>query len=110
MLEAFDPKKIIGTNANDPVWQPTVNHLEQGELAIPPIHVLEVGDELWVIDGNHRRDYCDRQNLPIGVLVIQTDNDWLQVRETTQIGYSKVRTICQLQQLLGSHLNRVKIG
>jgi ParB-like chromosome segregation protein Spo0J len=108
ILRQIRPELVIATNESEPQFQPTITSLRKLGATPPPIHALRVGEELWVVDGNQRRDVAVEVGRPIDVIVVETDADLLEVRGQAKTAYTKVTKVEQLKNILEPRLVRIK--
>lgn len=106
ILKELEPTSLVGTDKFDPKSSRALTFL-QGTLqskewsSLPPVYTVENGDRLLVLDGNQRRNFAQEHSLLMPeVVVIETDADWMQVKERVETAYTKVTKVDQLLRLL----------
>lgn len=100
------PDSLRGTNSNEPSFSRTRSWLEQQHQQgswhqLPPVYAIDADGEEWVLDGNHRRDYAEENNLPLpSVITLENDDDLLAVKERLGTSYRKITRLEQLRRML----------
>jgi hypothetical protein len=106
----LDPRILRATNSYEPAYEKTNDWLrKQHETGswhqIPPVFAVLMRNELWTLDGNHRRDYAETNNLPLPtVIALENDEDLAQAKKRLGISYSKITRIDQLRRILEGRL------
>ena len=104
------PSSLRGTNKHEPPFDRTKRWLEQQHHQglweqMPPVYVIEIGGEKWVLDGNHRRDYAEENGLTLpSVRILENDADLWAIKEELGISYKKVTGLSQLRRMLEGRL------